>query len=284
MGPLPIARLVCPLDPVAASGLYRDAITSLFNVSSGAFGERSTTVLPVGSFSGLWKYVVPAALNCDPSLASTAQNQKARERLDAERAGANATLRRAYGMLNPELMLDKADMLDRAAQVALGALEAGDPDTFDTDLLSRLLSRLCEKRRISLTISLCARWISSCRRTCHARTACKTSPRFLFTAPNLMDEPDEDQPHKNFQIGGATVEDLTATRNSANPENIQALIEATLKLLASPDAVNRNPVVSYALAYQLMPRARDLTPDRVAEFEKAMADWKRRSPASPHRF
>ena len=31
-GTASIARLVCPLDPVAASGLYRDAITSLFNV------------------------------------------------------------------------------------------------------------------------------------------------------------------------------------------------------------------------------------------------------------
>ena len=82
-----VARLVCPLDPVAASGLFRDAITSLFNVGSGAFGERATTVLPVASFSGLWKYVVPAALKCDPSLSSTAQNQQARERMNAERTG-----------------------------------------------------------------------------------------------------------------------------------------------------------------------------------------------------
>src|SRR5215475_11668420 len=128
-----VARLVCPLDPVAASGLFREAITSLFNIGSGAFGERSTTVLPVGSFSGLWKYVVPAALKCDPGLSSTAQNQQARERMNAERIGANATLNRAYGMLSPELVLDKADLLDRAAQVARGALEAGDPDTLDTD-------------------------------------------------------------------------------------------------------------------------------------------------------
>ena len=94
----------------------------------------------------------------------------------------------------------------------------------------------------------------------------------------MTDEPDEDQPHKSVQIGGATVEDLTATRNSANPENIQALIEATLKLLANPTAVNRNPVVAYALAYQLLPRARDLTPDRVAEFEKAMVNLEAANP------
>src|SRR3954468_21052480 len=55
-----LAHFVCPLDTVAASGLYRTAITGLFSVSNGAFNERMTTVLPVASFSGLWKYVVPA--------------------------------------------------------------------------------------------------------------------------------------------------------------------------------------------------------------------------------
>ena len=32
-----VARLVCPLDPVAASGLFRDAITSLFNIANRRF-------------------------------------------------------------------------------------------------------------------------------------------------------------------------------------------------------------------------------------------------------
>ena len=79
-------------------------------------------------------------------------------------------------------------------------------------------------------------------------------------------------------MNGVTIEDLTATRNSANPDNIQALIESTLKLLANPTAENRNPVVAYALASQLLPRARDLTPDRVAEFERAMADLEAAAP------
>jgi hypothetical protein len=41
-----VARLVCPVDPVAASGLFRDAITSLFNIGSGAFGERPPPCCP----------------------------------------------------------------------------------------------------------------------------------------------------------------------------------------------------------------------------------------------
>src|SRR5258708_5401995 len=56
-GTASLARTVCPVDPSAASGLYRDAIASLFNLVDDAFTESSTTVLPVGSFSGLWKYV-----------------------------------------------------------------------------------------------------------------------------------------------------------------------------------------------------------------------------------
>ena len=239
---------------------------------SGAFGERATTVLPVASFSGLWKYVVPAALKCDPTLSSTAQNQQARERMNAERTGANSTLGRAYGMLSPELVLDKADMLDRAAQVARGALEAGDPDTLDTDLLSRLLSRLCENAP-DLSDDLFIRSLDFVMSaTVPSPDSLQDLARFLFTAPNLLDESEEDQPHKSIQVNGVTIEDLTATRNSANPDNIQALIESTLKLLANPTAENRNPVVAYSLALQLLPRARDLTPDRVAEFERAMAD------------
>ena len=112
-----LARVVCPVDQAAASSLYRDAIASLFNVSSSAFGERGTTVLPVASYSGLWKSVIPAALKCDPGLSAIAENQRARERIAAERAGANATLQRAYGLLSPNMPLDKQDMLDRAAQV-----------------------------------------------------------------------------------------------------------------------------------------------------------------------
>src|SRR6266576_737130 len=163
-------------------------------------------------------------------------------------------------------------MLDRAAQVARGALEAGDPDTLDTDLLSRLLSRLCEKAP-DLSDDLFVRSLD------FVMSANAPSPdslqdlaKFLFTAPNLLDEPEEDQPHKSIQVNGVTIENLTATRNSANPDNIQALIESTLKLLANPTAENRNAVVAYALGLQLLPRARDLTPDRVAEFERAMAD------------
>jgi hypothetical protein len=272
-----IARLVCPLDPVTASGLYQDAITSLFNVPGGAFGERSTTVLPVASFSGLWKYVVPAALKCDPNLASAAKNQQARERLDAERAAANSTLSRAYGLLSGSL--DKADMLDRAAQVAAGALEAGDPDTFDTAQLSTFLSRL-NARAPELADDLFQRSLDFVLAApIPSPDSLQDLAKFLLTASDVVNQSDEDQPNKNFQLSGATVEDLSAPRANTNPDNIEALIESTLKLLAAPNAVNRNPVVAYALVDQLLPQARDLMPGRVADLEAALAQMAEAFPA-----
>ena len=147
-------------------------------------------------------------------------------------------------------MLDKADMLDRAAQVAGGALEAGDPDTFDTDLLSRLLSRLCEKAP-DLSDDL-FRPLAGFRHVGdRAQPGQPARPGAGFCLPRRTwwTRPRKISPSKSIQASGVTVEDLTATRNSANPDNIQALIEATLKLLANPTAANRNPAVAYALAY-----------------------------------
>jgi hypothetical protein len=271
-GTASLARVVCPVDQSAASALYRDAIASLFNLPDNAFGERGTTVLPVASFSGLWKFVIPAALKCDPGLVAVAENQRARERMTAERNGANATLRRAYELVSPNMPLDKQDMLDRAAQVGRAAIEAGDPDTLDLSLMSVLLAALNSRApdladdlfNSSLDFVLSA--------TVPAPDSLQTLAKFLFTAPEQVKTPDEDQRNRSYTISGATVENLAATRTSANPDNIQALIEATLRLLDMPGAVNRNPVVAYALAYQLLPRARDLMPDRAPDLEKAIAE------------
>jgi hypothetical protein len=269
-GTASLARAVCAVDSAAASSLYRDAITGLFNISTSAFGERGTTVLPVASFSGLWKYVIPAALKCDPGLAAVAENQRARERMTAERVGANATLGRAYALINPQLPLDKQMMLDRAAQVGGAALEAGDPGTLDLSTLSLLLSMLVA-RAPDLSDDLFVRSLDFVMsEPAPNPDGLQTLAKYLFTAPEMADRLDEDQDGRSYTIAGATVENFAATRNSANPDNIEALIEVTLKLLTIPAAVNRNPVVAYALAYQLLPRARDLMPDRAPELENAV--------------
>src|SRR5260370_195339 len=172
-----IARVVCPLDPVTASGLYQDPITSLSNVPRSASRDPPSTLL---------------------------------SRLSA---------------VVPELA---ADLFQRSLDFVLSA-PIPSPDSLQ-DLA-----------------------------------------KFLLTASDLVNQADEDQPNKNFQVNGATVEDLSAPRVSANPDNIEALIEFTLKLLALPNAADRNPAVAYALVYQLVPRAPDLMPARVADMQAPLA-------------
>src|SRR5437016_3474893 len=69
-----LGALVCAEDRGAGSSLFREAITSLHGIPQSNFDERRTMVLPVASFTGLWKHVVPAALKCDPGLAVAAAN------------------------------------------------------------------------------------------------------------------------------------------------------------------------------------------------------------------
>jgi len=259
-----LAAVVCAEDRIQGSGLYREAIAGLHNLPPGAFGEKGTTVLPAASFTGLWKYVVPAALKCDPDLADAAVNQRSRERMAAERYGANATLNRAWDLIDPSQALDKDDNSDRAAQVANAALDAGDPNNFDIDLLRRFLLQLNEKAP-DLADDLFLRALE------FVRSAEVPDPdglqqlaKFLFTSASGSSD--------SFQVEGATVEILTRTRTEANPDNIEALIDATLRLLAVPAAVNRNPVAAYSLVWQLLPRARDLVPERVDALENAGAD------------
>ena len=259
-----LAAVICPVDPAQGSGLYRDAIAGLHNLASSAFAEKGTTVLPVASFTGLWKFVVPAALKCDPGLADAAVNQRSRERMAAERYGANATLKRAWDLIDPSQALDKADNNDRAAQVAQAALDAGDPDTLDIDLLRQFLLQLSDNAP-DLADDLFLRALDFVR---SAETpdpdGLQQLAKFLFNSGSGNSD--------SLQVGGAAVEVLSVIRSGANPDNVVALIDATLRLLDMPAAVSRNPVAAYSLVWQLLPRARDLAPERVDALENAAAN------------
>jgi hypothetical protein len=263
--------LVCPEDRGEGSGLFRQAIAALHGVPQSAFTDKGTTVLPAASFTGLWKYVVPSALKCDPGLAEAANNQADKARMEDEKRRANLTLQRAWDLIDPKLVLDKADNNDRAAQMANAALDAGDPDVLNVVLLTQFLSQLRE-RAPDLSDDLFLRALDFVMSaTIPNPGSLQELSKYLFTAPKYLDKPDADQNSESFQTGGANIEVLTATRVSANPDDIEALIDTTLRLLKLPTAVAFNPTAAYALALQLVPRSRDLTPDRVDELETAVA-------------
>jgi hypothetical protein len=267
-----LGALICAEDRGEGSGLFRQAIAALHNVPSDSFNEKGTTMLPVASFTGLWKFVVPAALKCDPNLAEAANNSQDKARLESEKRNANATLSRAYGLIDPQMTLDKLDNNDRAAQLANAALDAVDPDVLDVVLFTKFLSRLRD-RAPDLSDDLFQRALDVIMSaTVPNPGGLQELAKYLFTSPKYVDQPDPDQNSESFDAGGATIQVLTATRVSANPDDIEALIETMMRMLKMPSAVGLNPPVTFALVWQLLPRARDLMPDKVNDLEDAIAE------------
>jgi hypothetical protein len=263
-GTASLGAVVCAEDPVQGSGLYREAITALHTVPDSAFNAKGTTILPAASFTGLWKYVVPAALKCDPMLAEVAANQRSRERIEAERRGAIATLHRAWDLIDPSQVLDKQDNNDRAAQIASAALDAADPDAFDFVLLQQFLSQLSD-RAPDLADELFVRTLDVIM-SAEAPDPDNVQQVARYVLTSRQGEQD------SLSVNGVAVNVLTTIREEANPDDIEALIDTTARMLDQAAALNRNPQVAYALAWQLLSRARDVSPDKADRLEAAMAN------------
>jgi len=269
-GTAALAGLLCADDPVTASGLYRDAITGLHVLPDSIFKDKGTTVLPAASFTGLWKFVVPAAVKCDPGIVALADNQRSKERIESERRGANATLKRGLELIDPDSPLDKHDQLDRAAQLGHAALDAADPDTFDFDNFALLLLRLRDAAP-DLATDLLQRALDLVVSSSPPRAErLQELARYVLTSPKHAGQEDNTE-HDTFTAGNVSIENLMRTRLSANPDDISMLIEATVKLLNSNLAFNHNPTGTWAMGWQLLPQARALEPARVTELENALA-------------
>src|SRR5437016_8644857 len=120
-----LATLVCTRDKGKGSELFHDSLSRLDSLGLASFNENGP-VLPVSSYSGLWKFVLPAALKCDLDLAQFAAGDAAKAKMDEERRQANKKLQTAIGIVesNP----------DRAAQLADAALPASVPLELDIAL------------------------------------------------------------------------------------------------------------------------------------------------------
>ena len=190
--------------------------------------------------------------------------------MDEERRKANDTLQRAAGFLDPSQVVDKQLQLDRAGQLVQAALEAGDPETLDMELLTQVLCLLHE-RAPDLSDDLFEQSLD------FVMSAEPPNPgnlqelgKYLFTAPRYSSTPDEEEQHESFTVSPASIENFMGTRDSANSDCIQAYLEALAQLSSMPEAVGRNVVVTYAVAYQMMSRVQDLLPDRMEQMLRTL--------------
>ena len=231
-----LGAIACQYDPALGSDMFREALAGLNNMPDGILADPSEKLLPVATFSGLWKLVMGPGIRCDKSLPQP--NDRARARREAEELEAASFLTQAK-------KAKTAGDYDRAAQLAQAALEAGDPSEFDLGPFTDFLSKLREPAP-DLSDDLFLRGIG-----------------FVMEAPvpNIADLANLGGylfGQRTYSVNGATFSNWQGQSDDANPDLVPEYIGAMTDLLSNSAAVEADPVAAFAAAYQLLPKARDL--------------------------
>jgi len=255
-----LASLVCAKDRTAGSGLYREALTRLNMLPDRAFSDTGP-VLPVSSFSGLWKSIMPEALRCDPAIGGVVNAGHIRVRMAEERQKANFNLSTAREIVESQP--------DRAAQLAAAAMAASDPNVLDITVLSHFLCELRD-RAPDLADDLFPQALDFVTSPAAPRLDLLLElGKYLFTAPWLVEKLGSDKKELQdvFSIGGSPVANLMAARESANSDDVESYIKSALTVLTGTGNPNYDPIVAFAIAYQLLPKARESLPGSADQLE-----------------
>lgn len=242
-----LGGITCPLDRSLGADMFREAVEDLNNLPTGSFME-SKKVLPVATFSGLWKLVMGPGKKCDPRLQP---NDRARARRENERGEVGTYLQKARDLL--------ADNPDRAAQLGQAALEAGDPIDFDMSSFTNFLDDL-RGHAPELADNLFQRAIAfELESEIPSIDALAALGDYLF-------EPASDK----VGWGG--------DRDEADPDLIPLYIGTIAGVLGNGAAVDLAPDIAYAVATQLLPRARELALMDADAIEKFLTQMQAANP------
>ena len=245
-----LAALVCEHDRSAGVVLFRKALARIDNTPDSFFVDEKAPVLPISSFTALWKMVIAPALKCDPALATVVDVERVQTRLTLERQQANFTvLAKAYSRIaaDPE----------RAAQLADLVLTAGEVEMLDFPGFGLFLSHLRERApELGDRVFIKAADAVASARVPNTR-ALDELGKYLFVDPQLRESPDEFNYFRDVQVQSSTVTDFRSVRYSTNPEPVEAYIRTILRMVEKPgfDA-NYDATVAYSVAFQTEVHAR----------------------------
>jgi hypothetical protein len=268
-----LASLVCAKDRTAGAGLFREALTRMNTLPDRAFIDTGP-VLPISSFSGLWKFIMPEAVRCDPALSTFLNTDRIQARISGERRKANYNLSTARSIVDLQP--------DRAAQLADAAMAASDPSVLDIVTLSKFLSELRD-RAPDLADDLFPKALDFVTSTAEPRLdQLQEIGKYLFVAPQLLERLDADKKELQvvFPVGGSTIANFMATRQSANSDDVESYIGSAVQLLTAKGNPNYDPIIAYAIAYQLLPKTRDSMPETADQLEKALLQLESQAGAS----
>jgi len=241
-----LGAIACPFDKSLGADLFREAVADLNNVPDGMFHD-SPKVLPVATFSGLWKLTMGPGMKCDATLPQP--NDRAREKRASERREAASFLSQAQATGDD----------DRAAQLVQAALETGDPYQLDIAAITAFLIQL-RVRAPDLADDLFERGIAfALEAEVPNIDALADLGNYLFLAPPFVGKSEPVLNRTTYTVSGTAFWNWQGEHDNTNPDLVTAYIGAVAGLLANnAAAANVDPVAAYALAYQLLPKARDL--------------------------
>ena len=256
-----LGALVCTADHSAGAGLYQDALRGLSLLTPQQFLD-SKHVLPSASFTALWKSVTGGAAKCDASLEQFFDGERARAKMETERQNANRTLR-----LGRSLIEDSPDRAGQLAEAAIGVSTAG---YLDISFLVTLLAQLRERApEVADDVFPAALDMIASPQAPNPSLLMELG-KFLFVSSRLFETPDKESNNDVVTVSGAWIANFREVRQSTIPDEVRDYIEAVLKVLTTNNTANFDPVVGYALAYQLLPKASDMAPDTTDRLQQVL--------------
>lgn len=256
-----LGEVVCGKDPAHGAELLRQALAGLNLVTLDNF-TWSGHVLPVSSYTGLFKLTTAAARKCDPSLEGSVNLASAQGKMDEERRLANTRLSQARGFIK--------DNPDRAAQLMDGAIASSLPGVLDMSMLGLALSELRD-RAPDLSDDLFPQALA------FISDAAAPDPsllmelgKFLFTSPQYVSADDKLELSETTQIGNTQVANFRATRSSTDTDEVRDYIDATIKVVTAVNDPNYDPAAAYAVASQMLSKAQDIAPDLADTLQAAI--------------
>jgi hypothetical protein len=291
-----LAALVCSRDKTAGTRQFRDAFDGLRKIPDDAF-DKSTAVLPVDSFTALWNLVVPPAKVCNSDVSWNDDGLD--QRKDAEWGKANIWLNAALGMV------DRSP--ERAAQLAGAALSVSNGRSRQEALATATRRRIqialwpvvtgvgFGASRVVLDLSLLTRVLVKLR----VASPDLSDRQFQLAAGSLMGS---ERPLAT-ELGqlapylfptGTTIKLADSLRKVIAERRLPGILElpempnimtADLKgdrelaasyfadaarLVQNPQSTAADPDGAFALAWQMLPKARDLADVHAYDFETAL--------------
>jgi hypothetical protein len=281
-----LGALVCAQDKAVGSRLAIEAFHDLKNLPGDAFDD-SLAPLPVSNFTALSKLVLQAAKTCEVgSEAVNLDDAGTRSRLNSEWMKANIWLHKALDVKDPNRAVQLADAAffvpNHGSVLRVKALvygrdygvsrEAGyfiAPQTLDLSLFSRVLAKVKEAAP-DLTDALFQKTLDGMA-SASPPTAAELGElaRYLFPAGPSIQLP-VDPRWIVKPPGGLPMASFLHVDLRANLDLAVSFLDKAAEVVQNYQTTAADTLDAYALAYQMLPKARQYALQDVGPFETAL--------------